>query len=1011
MLKEIKYKGYTATPSDYVCEDGELALAVNMMHEDAELKPVRTPKKVFELNEGEEALIIHIVNDNEKHLIIKDGNKLYYVNMADEQAVRIQIPIRSDHTSAFKCSATGNMLCVFGDGEIEHFLWIYGSYRGLNPSKYDVPILFGVDVGSATRSHFATIQSMLVNTGSPQARWESIVDNARYERRGKTSFTFPCALYPEEDYRIQVTSDVGGRPYIVGTFFDSNGGIVLTSNLCRMGEWSSVIQVPQQVSSISLSFRSNSYDGGVYGSNLQGTITVQKKIEDVTPGEGDIPYSYNPADSVNTAVLGVVNSLVAQITSDNRFSMPFFVRYGFRLITGDIVTVSAPILIEPNTGVAPIIGLTNIQQQGGEGQESSYYRATATAIAYAGTLQYKVKDLQLLQNLLAADNMIDTLVIAVSDPIYMYKQGATTQDFSEETYLSLDKGDSKSYAIDGIQTPTPQADYYLNIPQYRNYTERVLSAFNFHIVKEIEKSEISADSEFVDVPLPDGCLSGLAGNLNLLNDNVDILSSYESDYVMTYNQREHLIGYKETKYGGFMLDCMSGYVAGTDHYTNYDVSCQLPDAEGIQHLVRGKATESSVNRRWFYYPNTNALSVDIYENGNKYNIELEKHPFLNGSFHIGDIGEGVIDSESGIDKPASMLTEGKPNMIFVSAQANPLVMDQKLRVGDGILYAAAANTRPITRNQYGGVPLYAFSSDGIWGIELTAEGKYLTRQTVSRDVCENIDSITSIDTAVLFATDRGIMMLHGSDTTCISEDLQTEHPFTISQFHEGLLTLIEGHLQISDIEESEYIAPNFHTFVIGCRMMYDYIHQQIVVYNQNYRLAYIYSISDKKWSMMICGIEYTINAYPEAWAVTNGEILNFSAVAEEEEQEEVVVVSDEPSEETEQVTTASDEPITGVKGLLVTRPLKLDAPNALKTVQAVVQRGVFRKGNVKTILYGSRDLFNWLPIRSSVDHYLRGFSGTPYKYFRVVLLCEMQPDESIYGCSVQYEPKQINKLR
>ena len=97
--------------------------------------------------------------------------------------------------------------------------------------------------------------------------------------------------------------------------------------------------------------------------------------------------------------------------------------------------------------------------------------------------------------------------------------------------------------------------------------------------------------------------------------------------------------------------------------------------------------------------------------------------------------------------------------------------------------------------------------------------------------------------------------------------------------------------------------------------------------------------------------------------------------------------------------------------LFITRPIKLDYPDALKTVDTIIQRGYFRKGKVKSVLYGSRDLFNWHLVYSSTDHYLRGFRGTPYKYFRIALFGALARDESIYGCTVQYTPRHTNQPR
>ena len=135
--------------------------------------------------------------------------------------------------------------------------------------------------------------------------------------------------------------------------------------------------------------------------------------------------------------------------------------------------------------------------------------------------------------------------------------------------------------------------------------------------------------------------------------------------------------------------------------------------------------------------------------------------------------------------------------------------------------------------------------------------------------------------------------------------------------------------------------------------------------------------------MMYSTIEAGINSYPEALAVDHdGALLNFSSMEGEE-----------------------------TKGLFVTRPLKLETPDVLKTMDTVIQRGHFQKGHVQSVLYGSRDLFNWHLIWSSKDHYLRGFRGTPYKYFRIACVAALSDDESIFGASLQFTPRQTNQPR
>ena len=143
--------------------------------------------------------------------------------------------------------------------------------------------------------------------------------------------------------------------------------------------------------------------------------------------------------------------------------------------------------------------------------------------------------------------------------------------------------------------------------------------------------------------------------------------------------------------------------------------------------------------------------------------------------------------------------------------------------------------------------------------------------------------------------------------------------------------------------------------------------------------------------MMQANIKEGLNSYPECLALTNAnEIVNFS--------KEVGTSSESVTDEHR-------------KALLVTRPMKLDNPDVMKTVDTVIQRGKFHNGDIQSILYGSRDLQSWFPVWSSTDHYMRGFSGTPYKFFIIVLLCDLNKKDSIFGCTIQYTPRLTDKLR
>lgn len=968
MIKEIKYGGYTESTSDYDSPDGEIALSVNLVHKNGDLHAMHIPTNVCSLQKGEELIFIHTVNDNTKFLIIKKDKSLYYGKLGEAS----RTIIKTYDVDTIKCTATGNVLCVYGAGSLDHFVYLRGEYRPFSTSDYAVTLQFGLD--SLIRTQSQVINSVLKDSnGSSVATWENVVS---HDYDGVSSGTaVACNLLKGVIYRIKIAKKIAtSTMYFTITLYDANGewyeleaGIVGSDF-----EFTPTMNVVR----IYVGFRSGSQDGPLWNSKHSGTISVDKQVEVIQPSG---KYLYNANENTNNALLGLANTLLANCLDDNRFALPFFVRYGFRMITGDIITVSPPILMEPNTEVTPVIELGELEKVN---SESIYYKALVTAKAYSSKLMYRVKDKVKLQNLLDMEDLVDTLVIAVSEPIYLYKEGASLEECSQNIYVTDSAPANKTYSLNGIKNIASTATSYLTLPHFDSYEEKVSGVSAFKIVKEIKKDEISMNDNFVDVPLDADVLKGLSGNTSLLPDNTENLATYNAKYAMSYNQREHWVGVIESEFVGFDLDAMCGFVQTQEHDANYKVGIEQRESEALQYAVRGKNTQASANRRWFFYTNSKAVEATIYENGKQYKYKLQAHTFLKGAYRLGDPLATGDDTDNGLSLPRSVISTNKDNMVFVSVQGNPIMIEQRVRVGDGILYAAASNTRPITRNQFGQSPLYIFSSDGIWAMEVATDGRYSVRQPVSRDVCNNVKSITPIDSAVLFTTKRGIMMLSGTDTQCISEPINTNRPFNILSLGNMLKTYLE------DNDYNTFDIMPFNEFISNCQIIYDYVGQLLIVFRENCQYAYAYSIGDKKWSFVSSKLLYTVNAYPEAWAVEKeGDSLNIVNFSD-------VVIDNNP-----------------VKGLLVSRPIKLDAPDILKTVDTVIQRGMFRRGHVKSILFGSRDLFNWQYVYSSTDHYLRGFRGSPYKYFRIVLICDILPDESLFGATIQYTPRLLNQPR
>ena len=333
----------------------------------------------------------------------------------------------------------------------------------------------------------------------------------------------------------------------------------------------------------------------------------------------------------------------------------------------------------------------------------------------------------------------------------------------------------------------------------------------------------------------------------------------------------------------------------------------------------------------------------------------------------------------------------QPSLIRVSEADNPLVFPAKnsVQVGSSIVSAMAANTRPISEGQFGDAPLYAFTDEGVWVLMLGEEGTYIARQPANRDICSNPNGILQIDDAVLFPTERGIMMQRGRESECITDVLDGfPFDFTLIYSHskENLYYPISI-LELQDFEDGEVAYVRFRKYMKNANMIYDYYDSRIIVFNPRYSYAYVYSLKSNLWGTMVNVFAKRVNSYPESYAINNaGKIVN--------------VYVEEPSD--------------NIPFFFCTRPLTLGHGDSHKTMFTCLIRGYWTCDASKSngqILFGSNDMKHWFYIGSSTDNNLRNLVGSPYRYFRVAVIGKMNADESISSISTAFQPRWQNKLR
>lgn len=333
----------------------------------------------------------------------------------------------------------------------------------------------------------------------------------------------------------------------------------------------------------------------------------------------------------------------------------------------------------------------------------------------------------------------------------------------------------------------------------------------------------------------------------------------------------------------------------------------------------------------------------------------------------------------------------QPSLIRVSEAENPLVFPaaNSVQVGSSIISALAANTRPISEGQFGDAPLYAFTDEGVWVLMLGEEGTYIARQPANRDVCSNPKGILQIDDAVLFPTERGIMMQRGRESECITDVLDGfPFDFNLIYSHSEKDTYYPlSILELQDFEDGEVAYVRFRKYMKNANMIYDYYDSRIIVFNPSYSYAYVYSLKSNLWGTMVNVFAKRVNSYPESYAINKaGKIVN--------------VYVEEPSD--------------NIPFFFCTRPLTLGQGDNHKTMFTCIIRGYWTCEASESngqILFGSNDMKHWFYIGSSIGNSLRNLVGSPYRYFRVAVIGKMNTDESISSISAAFQPRWQNKLR
>lgn len=571
--------------------------------------------------------------------------------------------------------------------------------------------------------------------------------------------------------------------------------------------------------------------------------------------------------------------------------------------------------------------------------------------------------------------------------------------------------------------------------------------FNYpHLTSEKLIETIEAQSFYKSVDIPIEKLAGTTVELKSISETNEYLTvadfrrgSVAGKVAYAYNNRLHLANTANVFTSAFAARIRHKFAMGSyDDQQTYSGALMLDNANSVvpestlmqvYANVKARITMSDtstifITGRTYYplppilmFPNVGAVSMTLYlsVSGQYYkyeDIQLTQSQNFGCSYYINiqnsvpafwtDTLPMQATSITQADYNAFAATSSDNNLVHSSSELkvseveNPFVFPaaNTVAVGNGTILAMAANTKPVSEGQFGDYPLYVFTDDATWALNLNNTGTYVSRHPVSRDVISNVKSLTPIDDAVLFGTKRGVMMLAGSKTLCITDVLDGV-PFLYTHMPLSQEVTQQGRQDVNIQQGLGYV--DFHTYLTGAEMLFDYQAQRLFLYNTSYDYVYVYSFKSKMWG-----------------ACANTGISGGISVASGS----LVMLTANNGNYVQEVDTRY--PSGTVQVFACTRPLRFEGEHIFKTIDALLVRGNFDKTHLSTILYGANEVYiepttptysNWHAVNSSQTHRLLNHPGTPYKWYRVAFVGCIKGSESVNGFDVDLRPRWNNKLR
>lgn len=934
MEKNIAYTGITQAASDLNCEDGDLSISHNIINQNGAMRPIVVPDAEFSMGVGEKLMCVHTTS-NYKNFIYQTGNgiKAFAMSGGTRKDYSISYVFASGE-QLYKIESIGNTLILLTTKGMYYWLFSELDYTPLGSKIPEIPINFGL-----------TTTPLLLS------------DTQKLHDQKYWAFTI---------------------------LFDG----IATSDLFNEFSESNKTQITNQV-----------------------MAAVNKFIN-------------------NNAV------------EKGQFMYPFFVRYAYRMYDGSLIQHSSPVLMNPSSGSNPVILCQPYGSNEVMTSSKADIFASPCKLDYQIMLtQAEIDELNKWKDVIRSVDIFISEPIYTFDQNGKVQSFTKVEDFFKDDNLphlpsltaklpeiSLPKDSPYLHRyyqkwtlwdLLSILTGTRKLNFHhvLFPPPVdkSTFNERIRDSSNFHLLSSFNISGLTPGTDGwghgnrKEMNVSPECLRNLALK-ERMTDDYQTHDALVPEYSFVYNSRLNIGDVSRKIFQGLATESLScadnGFtwaLAKNEDGSNAPIEDMGLGVSRIYYtfikengkyiVVKNTYMESVYGDLFFYripgylfYPNPNAykIVIEYHKRTGEHifqELKLEKHRGLNGAYFFSNF-ESIEPPYTTQPTVSTDCIISMPNKLYTSAVGNPFFfpLEGINTIGVGKILGMASTTRALSQGQFGQFPLLVFATDGIWAMEVSNTGLYSVKQPISRDICSNPQSITQIDGAVIFVSDKGVMAIVGSDVESISAELDGP------RFDLGSVVVLDEVLEKEGLTDAIGSMVAAKDFFAGCQIAYDYPNARLVLFRSDKSYAYVYSLNARTWATMSADFVLAVSDYPNAYMQrSDNGVVNISKKIDFDAKNKV-------------------------KTFMLSRPMKFD-DDAYKTVNMVINRGTMDRSIGAVVVFASSDGLTYFPIGSAIGNQVSGLQGTPYRYFRIATVGSMSIKEALSISSIYYTPKWRNRGR